>query len=462
MEAQRFYTPVAGVVALFFSLLLGGCQKSTMVNTSSSTTPASPNTPTSPTAPTNPTTPTGPTSPTAPIDPTSPTSPTNPTSPSSPSSPTTPTSPSSPSAPAGTGTNYYVSTTGNDSTGDGTITKPWATIATASTHVKPGATVHVAAGLYTGSFDTYAAGTATSYITYEADTANFSAPVPCAQVAADQGNLTTCVRLVGVDDTDTWDNYGDYVAIEGFDISGPGMNGVYTQGNATLISGNHVHNVLPNTCNNDGGSGINLNGTNAEVVGNYVHNIGPFPSACGWVQGIYFLQAGGYAYNNITFANSGYGIQLWHYPENIAVFNNTVFNNASGGIVLGTDDDFTVDYISVANNIVVNNGGPGISEQGASNSSTGTHNTYLNNLLESNSGGAFALQNGLSAKGTVTASPQFVDYTGTTTGNYHLLSTSPALNAGTSSGAPSTDFDGNPRPKTGSVDIGAYQHVAAN
>jgi hypothetical protein len=281
--------------------------------------------------------------------------------------------------------------------------------------------------------------------------------VNCAQIAADHGELSECARLVGTY-TDAWDNYGNYVAIEGFDVSGPGMNGIYTQGNATLISGNHVHDVLPHTCNSDGGSGINLNGTNAEVVGNYVHNVGPFPSACGWVQGIYFLQSGGYAWNNISFANSGYGIQLWHYPLGEGIFNNTIFNNASGGIVLGTDGSNTVDHITVANNIVVNNGGVGISEQGASSSSTGIHNAYKDNLVHGNSDGAYSLQNGLKATGTVSNFPGFVDYTGGSTGNYHLRSISPAILAGTATGAPSFDFDRNPRPQAGATDAGAYKY----
>jgi len=356
-------------------------------------------------------------------------------------------------------TDYYVSTTGNDNSGTGSKAHPWATIAHASSYAKPGTTVYVAAGIYTGSFDTYASGTSSAYIIYQAATSNFSAPVNCAQIAADHENLDQCARLIGTY-SDTWDNYGDYVSIQGFDISGPGINGIYTQGNATAIIGNHVHNVLPSTCNSEGGSGINLNGTNAEVIANYVHNIGPFPSACNWVQGIYFLQAGGYAQNNISFANSGFGIQLWHWPSQIALVNNTIFNNASGGIVLGTDySDFTVDYIEVRNNIVASNGGIGIQEQGESQSSTGIHNVYTNNLVEGNSQGAFSLQNGLSPASSVLSNPDFVRYTGSSKGNYHLQSSSPAIGNGSSNEAPSTDFDGNARPQSGRYDIGAYQFM---
>lgn len=351
--------------------------------------------------------------------------------------------------------NYYVSTSGSDSSGGGTISSPWATISYASSHVGPGAVVHVQAGSYSGNVSTSSSGTSSAYITYEGDNANWQ-PVDCAQIAADHGDLSQCPHLLNA-----WDNSGDYVKIEGFDVTASGINGIYTQGNATIITENHVHDILPSTCNSTGGSGINLNGTNAEVTDNYVHNIGPYPSGCGYVQGIYFLQAGGYAYNNISFNNSGFGIQLWHYPSNIVLENNTIFNNASGGIVLGTDNSgVTVDYITVANNIVANNGGVGISEQGCCSSSTGIHNVYLDNLVYGNSGGAYSLQNGLTATGTVSASPDFVNDTGTASGDYHLQSGSPALGAATASGAPATDFDGNARPQNGRYDIGAYEYMA--
>ena len=46
--------------------------------------------------------------------------------------------------------------------------------------------------------------------------------------------------------------------------------------------------------------------------------------------------------------------------------------------------------------------------------------------------------------------------------DYHLLSTSPAIDAGTSTDAPSTDLGGNPRPSGKGYDIGAYEYQAAS
>ena len=41
--------------------------------------------------------------------------------------------------------------------------------------------------------------------------------------------------------------------------------------------------------------------------------------------------------------------------------------------------------------------------------------------------------------------------------NFHLLETSLAVNNGTGAGAPSEDYDGNPRPQGEEYDIGAYE-----
>ena len=56
---------------------------------------------------------------------------------------------------------------------------------------------------------------------------------------------------------------------------------------------------------------------------------------------------------------------------------------------------------------------------------------------------------------TATPSQLFVNPSGN---DYHLLSTSPAIDAGTSTDAPATDLDGNPRPCGKGYDIGAYEY----
>jgi hypothetical protein len=55
--------------------------------------------------------------------------------------------------------------------------------------------------------------------------------------------------------------------------------------------------------------------------------------------------------------------------------------------------------------------------------------------------------------GNIQADPKFVD---PANGDFHLQAGSPAIDAGTSSGAPATDFEGRARPD-GHIDIGAYE-----
>jgi hypothetical protein len=62
--------------------------------------------------------------------------------------------------------------------------------------------------------------------------------------------------------------------------------------------------------------------------------------------------------------------------------------------------------------------------------------------------------------GAITANPQLVDYRSDGSGDYHLTATSPAIDAGTNSGAPTTDIDGVLRPQGKAWDIGLYEYVS--
>src|SRR2546427_4030320 len=348
---------------------------------------------------------------------------------------------------SGSATDYYVSTSGSDSN-NGSASSPWATIVHAASVVGPGATVHVAPRTYSGQFNTSASGTSSAYITYVSDT-------------------KWGAKIAG-GSSSTWSNYGASVAIENFDVTGPTgcCNAIYTSGNATQIIGNNVHSVQnSNGCSSTGGGGIVVDSTNARVIGNYAHDNGP-TSACNYIHGIYIANSsnpgsGAYVANNVSFRNSGWGIQLWHSATQETLVNNTIFNNLTGGIVVGagSGSGVTDDNTVVNNNIVYNNPGTdgGIVEEGT----TGTHNAYTDNLVFGNTPVNISLQNGLTATGTVSANPLFVNFTQGTNGDYHLQSSSPAINKGTSTSAPTTDYDGNSRPQAGAWDIGAYEYAGS-
>ena len=186
------------------------------------------------------------------------------------------------------------------------------------------------------------------------------------------------------------------------------------------------------------------------------------PKLCEYVHGIYHSTNRGHIVNNISYDNAGCGINLWHAANATVVSNNLVFGNKEHGISIGTnttntDGDLGDDFI-VSNNISINNALLGIRER----KGVGPHNQYLNNIVYGNGDAPFGDEQydwpsaaGSTDLHTITQNAQFVNYQSDGSGDYHLQATSPAIGAGTSLGAPSTDINGRPRGK--SVDIGPFQ-----
>ncbi|TAM82206.1 MAG: right-handed parallel beta-helix repeat-containing protein [Acidobacteria bacterium] len=349
--------------------------------------------------------------------------------------------------------NYYVSTGGSDARGNGSAGSPWATIDYASRQVGPGATVHVAPGAYAGNLVTTASGTSSARITYVSDTP-WAAKIVNSSY---NGSL----------DQNVWDNEGSYVTIRGFDVSGASFQGIGNGGSYVVIQGNHVHNVIPANCNSNGGAGIHDHGDNSDDVGNVVNDVANFPlGACTYIHGIYADRSGGHVLNNIIYHNWSNGIQVWgSSPWGITISGNTVLTSGNDGLVVGSRGS-AADSLVVTDNIFIHNANYGFDEQGT----TGTHNQYNNNLSYANAYGGYSLQTGTQSA-TVGADPQIVNYQADpllaqpsdAVKYFQLKSSSPAINAGTSQGAPSYDFAGDARPQIRSSgngwDIGAFEFM---
>ena len=354
------------------------------------------------------------------------------------------------------GPQVYVSPSGSD-TNDGSSAHPWLSLSRANSAAKPGTTIHVVPGTYPSDNEsgarllTTASGTAAAPIRWVSDQ-RWGAKLTSTQM----GNSAT------------WWNQGDYVEIQGFDITGVGDLGIYNEGSSTRIIGNHVHNIPAPGCPNDGGAGIhdgNYSASDDDIIGNWVHDIGDYNSPCSRVHGIYHANQRGHVTNNVVFRNQGWGIHTWHAANQIVIANNSVFNNAYGGILIGAQSsDFpsgsgVQDYSTISNNIVFRNGlvsggqGNGIEEYG----DVGSHIKYLNNLVYKNGPVNWSLIANTHT-GTITSAPSFKWYTGDGRGNYRLQSVSPAATSGTSTAAPSDDHDRGPRPINGTWSRGAYQY----
>ena len=269
-------------------------------------------------------------------------------------------------------TDYYVSTSGSDAN-SGTQSAPFRTIQKAANTVTAGGTVHVAPGTYAETITSANNGTASSRIRFVSDTKWGAKIVPSSNTS-----------------TDTfWDNRGDYVTIDGFDVDGTNgsanwLSGIYTGGSYTVIQNNHVHHISTNGIDSSkGGSGIGTDsyfgGVSDDVIGNVVNDIGPTSGT--HFHGIY-ISTNGNISNNLVYSIQSDCLQSWHNANHVKFINNTAFNcfNGAGVLVGGGNfyNGYTAgnDYSVVANNIVYDSA-YGIIENGT----TGIHNIYTNNLV---------------------------------------------------------------------------------
>lgn len=355
--------------------------------------------------------------------------------------------PSAAPSPAPSGKQYYVSPSGNDSN-SGAASSPWRTLTKAGSSVSAGSVVHVAPGAYSGAdMKIGSSGTSSAHVMFVSD------QKWGAKIVGTSGGNSTVVWITG--------NYVDFI---GFDITGPGVMGIYITGSNDRIIGNHVHNMAASGCSAGGGilNGNFNGGHDVDIIGNVVHDIGNYTKPCSTLHGIYTANPGGHIWNNVVFRNEGWGIHTWHAATQNNISNNTVVNNGYGGILVGAGDGSWVNSGSViTNNLVYQNGlmpggnGYGIEEYG----NTG-HNTFQNNFVSGNGPSDWRMQNGDSASGTVTGNPAFIGYQQNGASNdYHLQGSSPAINKGTTLDAPTYDCSGGARNQ-GAVDLGAYEYSA--
>ncbi|HEY4383981.1 MAG TPA: choice-of-anchor Q domain-containing protein, partial [Ktedonobacteraceae bacterium] len=189
------------------------------------------------------------------------------------------------------------------------------------------------------------------------------------------------------------------------------------------------------------------------------------PQLCQYVHGIYHSTARGHIQNNISYDNAGCGINLWHAATDTVVTNNLSFGNEEHGISIGTNTANTNgvegDHFLVANNISIDNALLGIRER----IGVGSHDQYVDNIVYGNGKAPFGDEGyswpssaGSNDINTMTQPVQFVNFQADGSGDYHLTATSSGIDAGTTQGAPSTDFEGTPRPEGSGIDIGPYEY----
>lgn len=374
-------------------------------------------------------------------------------------------------AQASGGANYYVSPTGSNSN-PCSQSSPCATPDHAFNLATAGQTVQVAPGTYdygSGAAQFTKSGTAGNYITVTCATRG-----ACKIQNSVTGNSTVVILS------------GSYIAFDGFEVtntSSSGNNlGLYVTSSFVNITHNTIHHIETD-CGSNGGGGIQIAGSgssnsdlhNITIEGNLIYDISyrngspSCPASTVQTDGILAETAGTalQVTNNIVYHTSGgWGILVGNsnatYANvNSVISNNTVFSTAMGGIIIMSGNGTTI-----SNNIVANTGQ--LSGRCGVSAPQGVAVTYLNNDLWNNAGGNYCLEWGTSDQSVhsndISVDPglgtTFVNWKADGSGDYHAKAGSPTIDKGSSSAgvAPTSDFDGNPRPQGAAYDIGAYEY----
>ncbi len=394
---------------------------------------------------------------------------------------------------------YYVDPGGDDAH-SGTMAAPWSTLQHAAETVAAGDTVIVNAGHYVG-FDCRASGTAAAPITFHAqagviiDQPNPNTPdgvnVEDASYVVVEGfevdamprtGLRTAVgdhitfRNNKADANQTWGiltGFVDDLLIEGNETSNSiEQHGIYVgnSGDRPVIRGNLVH--------GNAGAGIHMNGdlsqggdgiiSKALVEGNIIYSNGVLGGSginCDGVQDSIFR-------NNLIYDEHASGISLYYgdgaaSSDNNVVVNNTFILAADGRWALNIQNDSknTQVYDNIFLNLNPGHGSMDVCSPGCLVGFVSDYNVVLDLLTLDDGDSHLTLadwqsQTGQDQHSIVVAdgSTVFVDQANN---DYHLSKSSPAVDHGTASDAPSDDLDGNARPFGGKFDIGAYEYCGS-
>ncbi len=407
--------------------------------------------------------------------------------------------------------------------GDGTLAHPFSTIQAASDSTHPGDTVFIMDGTYTNSWwngtvvTITRSGSASSWIVYIA----YPTHHPKLQFNGWGGIYITGASYIEINGLEIIGNNAAMDSATAFADRADGNN-CLTSGNGIMSYQNgaspYPHHIVIRKCtvHECGGGGISTQTTDYITVDeNTVYNNAWYsPYDCsgislGWnsnydndttnyrvfVRGnrcfsnkncIPAIQGGGVPTDGegiIIDVQDGTAGNVPAYTGRMLLENNVVFNNGGDGITL-----FKTNHVDVINNTAYLNDQTSSINRGQIFPNQGRNTTLLNNIMFAPAG-RYVLQDccpnqnltvdynlywtsggspsasliGKTGTHDKKADPLFVNPSSDPpVADFHLKAASPAIDAGTSAGAPATDFDGNPRPSGGSIDIGAYEYGAGS
>jgi hypothetical protein len=392
---------------------------------------------------------------------------------------------------------YFVSSSGSDSNA-GSYAAPWATVAHAAATIQAGDIIYVENGYSLQAPSTSSSALALSrsgttsapmaIVGYPGSTVTIGSTTGAATGIAISGKYWTIagVTLRGAESAISTSSASG-IRLAANDLSCPNGNGYGSclatkLGGSLAILGNNIHDTGTNS-----GAGyfdsVYLQGTtNVEFGWNNVTNTGgrnALGAKAGSSQQYPLTIHDNYFYNTrCTAVWVGIGT---HNTGPIKIYNNIIELSGTGP-ALESSEDYAALYVGggsttaaqIYNNTIYDAGSMGGSMAGAVLASSAV--VLTNNIFSLQTSEQYvALDTNLSwIAGTnnlfygagnplgvftnsVTGNPEFVS---TATHNFHLQSTSAAIDAGATV-ALATDYDGIARPQGTAYDIGAYEYVAA-
>ncbi len=214
---------------------------------------------------------------------------------------------------------YYVATNGSDTTGNGSIATPWATINKAALSVSPGDTVYVRGGVYFQQVGIWTDGTATARVTYQS--------YPGELAIIDGANLAGGTDVVTLG--------GDYLDWIGFEVRNAPHIGIVGWGcHHVRVLNNTVHNSVRNAIW-FGHDNYSRNYDNL-IAHNVMYNNVLENKARNWPNGGWACAIG---------SSKG---------ERITIRDNLIYRNYGEGIIVGKSDNCTITGNEVFDNFSVN------------------------------------------------------------------------------------------------------------
>ena len=363
---------------------------------------------------------------------------------------------------ASTATYYIDPVNGNDAN-PGTQSQPFRTLGQGVSVLTPGDTLYVRAGTYNGVTDNAIPG-GTSW----------SAPVTVAAYPGEQPVLVP--KSSGGFVLSFYNN--QYIVIDGFMVDATGGY----DGMRIGASSHHIR-IQNSEIKNAPQQGILIGGDDNEFLNLKLHDNGQIceGEGLGLCHGIYIQTKRNLLERSEIYDNWGWGVHLYNTPggaDNNVVRNNKIYNNGRSGrgpgMILSEGDgniaynnilwgnrkggiqiDFGVTNPQAYNNTVyANDDGSGVGGIYIGQYSSGA--IIRNNIVYNNLGFGQITNDGsgTTIESNLTADPQLVN---PAAGDFHLQSSSPAIDVGLTLLEVPTDIDGVSRPQGSGYDIGAYE-----